>query len=150
MRLCRWGLVKAKIEKLKKKSWLTEIRYLTHITCPCSSCGEIRKTNILKYFQYFLFQCWNMDTTWHDTQPIIAEGKTGNVFIENKILAPYFEFQIQPELIITTVANWVRIRKRYKCLLLYINIKTLPVSAKYFYFKIFLKIFCYVEICLFL
>ena len=67
----------------------------------------------------------------------MAEGKTGNVFIENEILASYFEFQIQAELIITTVANWVRIRKRYKCLLLYINIKTLPVSAKYFNFKIF-------------
>lgn len=65
----------------------------------------------------------------------MAEGKTGNVFIENEIFASYFEFQIQAELIITTVANWVRIRKRYKCLLLYINIKTLPVSAKYFNFK---------------
>ena len=75
----------------------------------------------------------------------MAEGKTGNVFIENEILASYFEFQIQAELIITTVANWVRIRKRYKCLLLYINIKAMPASAKYFNSQIFLEIFYYGE-----
>lgn len=41
----------------------------------------------------------------------------------------------------SSVANWVRITKRYKCLLLYINIKAMPASAKYFNSQIFLEIF---------
>ena len=53
----------------------------------------------------------------------------------------YLEFQTQKELIMSSVANWVRITKRYKCLLLYINIKAMPASAKYFNSQIVLEIF---------
>ena len=131
-------------------SW-DKIPYTHHLPPPPPLVGKLEKQTSWNISNIF----FSSVETWiqHDTpELIIAEGKTGRVFIENEILASYFSFQIQAELIITTVANWVRIRKRYKCLLLYINIKTLPVSAKYFNFKIFLKIFCYmyVEICPFL